>query len=372
MDKAHHIVFHDDIDGIISAAIYLHNNVGDDTYRLYPVASTSRGEKFEAMVKAMWLKPESDFLVILDYENHRDSSLWIDHHWSKVIGDEPVINSKIIYNPTATSAARLISKHLKANPNVQEYSETFLDMVDVIDHSDYKTINQIFSDTHPLMLLRAYIERSFHSDMMFCRIVEMIANTHFNFRKALYQLRLSKRIIFDLQKDVERTRKAMVVSGSMSIIRQSRPGKYPRYAEFYINPKVKYSVRLSTISQDKIYFQVGHNKWHEESNEVDIGRLLSSISYLLNGGGHYSVGGGIVLNKDTETLLDDLCINLNDGESSMSDEMEKVGVDKENDPIESKAESMVKTGESKNIDEARKKAAESADEKEEEVDAKKE
>ena len=229
------------------------------------------------------------------------------------------------------------------------------------DLADYNTVKQIFNDTHPLMVLRAYVERSFHSEMMFCRIVEMISATHFDFRRALYQLRINKRVIFELQKDIERTKKAMVISGNFSVIRQSRPGKYPRYAEFYIEPKVKYSVRLSTIPQNKIYFQIGYNKWHDKQNEVDIGRLLSNIKYLIKGGGHYSVGGGIVFEKDTEELLDDLCINLNDGESSMTDEMEKVGVDKECDPVESQAQSMVKTGESKDINDAREKAAESAE-----------
>ena len=364
MGKVHHIVFHDDIDGIISAAIYLHDSVDTDVYRLYPVSSTSRGEKLESMVKAMRLKSDTDFLVILDYENHKRSDLWIDHHWSKIMGDEPVINSKIIYDPNIASAASLVKKYLKKRLNTPEYSDGFLQMVDTIDKAGYDTVKQIFNDTHPLMVLRAYIERSFHSDMMFCRIVEMISSTNFDFRRALYQLKISRRVIYDLQKDVEKTKRAMLVSQNLSVIRQSRPGKYPRYAEFYINPDIKYSVRLSTIPQNRIYFQVGYNKWHEKPNEVDIGKMLSSINYLLKGGGHYSVGCGIVSQEKAETLLDDLCINLNDGESSMSDEMEKVGVDKECDPIESKAESMVKTGDAKNIDDARKKAAESAEESE--------
>lgn len=367
MNKVHHVVFHDDIDGIICAAIYLHDQVVDDTYRLYPVSSTSRGERFDSMVKNMKLKPESDFLVILDYENHVKSGLWIDHHWSKAMGDRPVINSKIIYDSNAPSAARLLYENLKPK-STYGFSDKFLDMVDIIDRCGYSTINQVFNDTHPLMVLRAYIERTFHSEMMFCRVVEMLSRTHFDFKRSLYQLKLSRKIIGELKKDVEKTKRSMVISGNMSIIRQSRPGKFPRYAEFYINQGTKYSVRLSTVPQNKIYFQIGYNKWHNQPNEVDIGRMLSNTKYLIKGGGHYSVGGGIVNEKDVERFLDDLCINLNDGESSMEDEMEKVGVDKECDSIESKAESMVKTGESKNIDEAREKAVEST-EKEKEINA---
>jgi len=363
MDKVHHIVFHDNIDGIISAAMYLNSIVVNDTYRLYPMSSIGKKEKFELIIKSMKLKP-IDFLVILNYENHRESSLWIDHHWSKEIGNDPVINSKVIYDPHASSTARLLNEYLK--PISIIYSNSFLDMVDTINKSNYKSLKQIFNDTHPLMVLRAYIEKSFRSEMMFCRIVEMLSSTNFNFKKALYQLKLNRRIIFELQKDVEKTKKAIVISDNMSIIRQSRLGKYPRYAEFYINPKVKYSIRLSTISQNRVYFQIDYNRWHNQLNEVNIGHLLSGIEYLVKSNGHHNIGDGIVHEDNVERLLDNLCINFNNGGLSMTEEMEKVGVDKEYDPIESKAESMVKTGESKNIDEARKKASKSLEKEKEE------
>ena len=368
MNKIHHIVFHDDIDGIVSAAIYLHDQVkNNETYILYPASSTSRGDEFNLMINNMNLKDDYDFLVILDYEYHSRCDLWIDHHWSKSMGDKPIINDKVIYDHNSPSAARLIHTYLLPAISSASYSNKFLDMVDIIDTANYITVDQIFNDTHPLMILRAYIERSFHSDMMLCRIVEMMSRNHFYLEKTLYQLRLSEIIVTELQKnDVDRAKEAMVISGNLSIIRQGRPGKYPRYAEFYIQPEVKYAVRLSNIKKNKVYFQVSYNKWHEEENKINIGRLLSGISYLKSGGGHFNVGGGIVMDNHNERLLDDLCINLNDGESSMNDEMEKVGVDKENDPIESKAESMVKTGSAKDIAEARKKAVESTEEGENE------
>jgi len=372
MNKIHHIVFHDDIDGIVSAAIYLHDHVLDDMYILYPASSTSRGDEFKLMVQNINLKTDYDFLVILDYEYHEKCDLWIDHHWSRSMGDKPIINDKVIYDHNSPSAARLVSRFLKSDISVVPYSDKFLDMVDIIDTANYITVDQIFNDTHPLMILRAYIERSFHSDMMLCRIVEMMSKNHFYLERTLYQLRLSETIVTELQKnDVDKTKEAMVISGNLSIIRQGRPGKYPRYAEFYIQPEVKYAVRLSNIKKNKVYFQVSYNKWYEKENKINIGRLLSGISYLESGGGHFNVGGGIVMDRHRERLLDDLCINLNDGESSMTDEeMEKVGVDKENDPIESKAESMVKTGSAKDIAEARKKAVESTEGKDE--DGKKE
>jgi len=363
-DKVYHVLFHDDVDGIISAAIFLHKLLeSNETYRLYPVSSQSRGEKFESLIKSMKLK-ETDNLIILDYEYHSKCDLWVDHHFSPTMGNEQVIHDKIVYDPNAKSAASLLLSHGAKYGYVYGYNTEFIETVDMIDKAEYKSVNQIFSDTHPLMILRAYVERTFHSEMMFSRIIEMLANTNFDFRKALYQLKINKKVIWDLQADVKKTSREMVICGNFSIIRQSRPGKFPRYAEFYIKPEIKYSVRLSRISMNKIYFQIGSNKWHQEPNNINIGKMLSGIKYLTKGGGHYSVGGGIVDEDNCEKLIDDLSINLNEGNESMTEEMEKVGVDKENDPIEAKAEEMVKTGEAKSIDDARKKAVDKSEEKE--------
>jgi oligoribonuclease NrnB/cAMP/cGMP phosphodiesterase (DHH superfamily) len=378
MERVHHVVFNDDIDGIISTAIYLHDFIRTDTYRLYPVSTTNKGEKFEALVKSMRLKPEIDFLVILNYENHRRSNLWIDHHWSKIMGDEPVKNNKIIYDPQSKSTARLVHEMTGPKAIIQKYSEKFLNMVDTIGKSDYKSVTFIFNDTHPLMILRAYIERSHHSEMMFGRIIEMISGTHFDFRKTLYQLRLNRKIIWDLKKEAEKVRREILIIGSFSVIRQSRPGKFPRYSEFYIIPKIKYSLRFSTISKEKVYFQIGCNKWHQEENDVDIGKMLSSMSYLIKGGGHYGAGGGIIEQEHCERFLDDLSLTLNKeniledqnqtegapaGEPSAehpaeSNEMEKNGVDA-NDPVESEAAEKVASGEADNMSEGREQAAES-------------
>ena len=355
-DTVYHVVFYDDIDGIISAAIFLHKLLeSNKTYRLYPASSQSRGDKFESLIKSMKLK-DTDILIILDYEYHTRCNLWVDHHFSPTMGNEQVINDKIVYDPNAKSAASLLLSHGTKHGYVYSYNTGFIKTVDMIDKVEFKSVNQIFTDTNPLMILRAYIERTFHSEMMFSRVVEMLAYTSFDFGKALYQLKIDKKkIILDLQAEAAKTSKEMVICGNMSVIRQSRPGKFPKYAEFYIKPEIKYAVRLSRISMNKLYLQIGSNKWHQEPNSINIGKMLSGIKYLTKGGGHYSVGGGVVEEKDCEELIDDLSVMLNNG-VEMSEEMEKVGVDKENDPIESKAEEMVKTGEVKSIDEARKKA----------------
>ena len=113
---------------------------------------------------------------------------------------------------------------------------------------------------------------------------------------------------------------------------------------------------MSFIGHDTLYFQISYNKWTDGENNVNIGTMLNQLKYLLKGGGHYNVGGGLLKVNDSEKFLDNLDVNLNKAEP-MTEEpeggMEKYGVDKEADPVEAKAEEMVKTGEAKTIQEAR-------------------
>jgi hypothetical protein len=234
----------------------------------------------------------------------------------------------------------------------------------MIDQASYRNVHQIFNDTSPLMILRAYIERVFPSEMMFSRIVEMIAKTHFDFRKAIYQLKLDENVINILRKEAEKTGKFMTVSGNFSVISQKRVNQYPRYSEFYIRPETKYSVRITSTGNKRMYLQIGYNKWSKSPNEINIGKMLSKINYLIAGGGHFGVGGGILNESDTDRLLDDLSIILNK-EDPLEEEIEKVGVDKDADPIEAKAESMIKTGEEKSLNDAREKACKQEEKKEE-------
>lgn len=362
----HHVVYNDDIDGIVSAAIYLHNIVRGATYRLYPISSSAKGEKFKSIIKEMNLNKKSDFLVILNFENHEDSDLWIDHHWSDVMGNDPVRNAKVIYDPSAKSSSRLVQSY---NPreDISKYPESFIDHVDMISQSSYKAVDQVFTDTGPMMILRAYVEKVFPSEMIFNRVVEMIVKVHFDFRKAMYQLRLDKNIIFELKKEAEKIGRFMTVIGPFSTVSQRRVNQYPKYSEFFIRPETQYAVRFSSAGNNRMYMQIASNKWGKP-NEINLGKMVSNIPYLIRGGGHYSVASALLEVTDLERLLEEFELNLNkEVRLEHEEEMEKNAVDKELDPVESKAEEMVKTGDAKDIDEARKKASDSeanADQKE--------
>jgi hypothetical protein len=299
---------------------------------------------------------DDDRLVILDFENHPRANLWVDHHWNQSVGGSRVINQKVRYDLSAKSAARIIGKSGQFYYD-GKYDASFLDMVDIIDSADYSNIHEIFNNKHPLMLIRAYLEMAFPSKMMICRIVEVMRDCKFDMNKVVYRLNIGVDVLDELKSAARKAKKNMVVCKSCSILRMKNQGQYPRYSEFYINGSLKYSIRITGISNKRVYIQVGFNKWSGKYNETNIGQLLSSIDYLIKGGGHHDVGGAIAEEDDVESFLDLITDKLNNERDTEMEEMEKYGVAKE-DPVEATAESMVKTGEAKTIDDARKKAAE--------------
>jgi len=359
----HHIVFHDDIDGIIAASIYLHDHVVIHKYRLYPISTFIKDDRFKDIVRGMNLN-DNDFLVVLDYLYHERANLWVNHRGIPSMGDQEVTNSKLIYNPKASSTTSLMLNVPNARMEVKydkSFLKSFLDVIDTIVHVKYKSVDQVFSDTSPLMVLRAFVERTFPSEMTISRIVEMIARENFDFEKVMYQLKIDSSLLEEVKKEAKSAKSAMITYDTFSVINQRRPNQYPKYSEFFVRPETKYSVRFSNTGNNRLYLHVGYNKWHKDPNEVNIGLMLSNFKYLISGGGQFNSGGGILNATDSERLLDDLSIHLNKEEPM--DEMEKVGVDKEADPIESKAELMVKTGEAVNLNDAREKASLKKEEK---------
>ena len=143
-----HIVFHADIDGIVSAAMILKQA---DEYKLHPALSSQRN-KFQSFIKSMSI-PDEDRLIIVDFEKHDRADLWVDHHQNKDVGIHAVKNKKILYDPTAKSAARILWDHMPKSCH-----ESIIPITDMIDSAGYKNIDFIFKDLHPLMILRAYLE----------------------------------------------------------------------------------------------------------------------------------------------------------------------------------------------------------------------
>lgn len=349
----HNIAFHADIDGIFCAALTL-RQCGKN-YRLYPLLSSSRGEKFQGLVNSMNLQKD-DKLYVMDFEYHPRADLWVDHHNNMSMGAAPINNNKTAYDPSSASAFSLLASHHDAKD-----CAGVVEIVNMIDMAQYPSVKFIFTDDSPAMIIRAYLERAFPSDMLFSRIAEAVASLDFDLDAVISRFHFTDECVTKLRQDANKAKEFMEIYGNFSLVRQRRTSQFPRYSEAFVKPEVKYNVRISSLTKGKWHLQVGYNVWSEENNDINIGKFLSKLDYI-RGGGHFHVGGGLLFDSDVEKFIDDFDKLVN---PEKEEEMEKYGVDKESDSFEKAADDMVKTGEAKDIDEARKKI----DEKQEEVSA---
>lgn len=336
-----HIFFHNDVDGIISASLFLNYNMMTDYHDsiLYPVQSTMRGGTMQRIIN----KITDGEIAILDFEHNAKAHMWFDHHFDAEFGPNPIKNGRIFYNPSAKSAVRIIYDHYNFDDSVKE----LIDMVDIIDSASYPDIRFVFESTHPLMVLRAYLETMFPSDMAYSRIVDVIASHGCNVEEAIQRLRIDADSVKSINALAKKVQRDMTVFGRCSVVNQSRSGQYPRYAEYYVK-NLDYAIRISTSGPNQKYIQIGHNSWCGRGNTINLGKLLKSIPYV-KGGGHFNVAAGMINNADEQRFLDDIDIQINGGE------MEKYGVDKD-DKVESRAQELVKTG--MDISDARKQSQE--------------
>ena len=354
MGGAHHLFFHDDVDGIIGASLFLKNHI-KGKYRLYPVSSSWRGDKFNELISSLFIKP-GDKKVIIDYQYHPKCDIWIDHHFNESFGECEIKNSKMIYNPKSQSAARLVFDYGVMINGIEsiDYDTSFLYQVDIIDSASYKSVEQIFSDKSPIMILRAFLERTFPADMTYCRIVELIAGNNMNIKDALWVLRIGAYYVNELELEAMKIKDSVIVSNKISILNQRRKNQFPRYAEYLALPDIKYSIRMTNVGNNNTYFQIGFNVFQKESNDINIGFEVSKLqkTIITSGGGHYNVASGMMKSEMENAFIDEVSKILNNEETNL----EKYAVDS-TDPIEEKAKEMVKTGEVANISKAREKAS---------------
>lgn len=340
----HHIFFHNDIDGIMSAAILQCYYPSYIDSCMYPVASTMRGGSIKKFLDKI---PEDDNVAILDFEFNDRANFWIDHHYNVKLGPCQVNNEKIGYDPTAKSAAGIILKRCVAN--ISPFQKEVIDMIDMIDSASYPDTNFIFESDHPLMILRAYLETVYPADMTYSRIAEIIAFYKCNVKKAIDKMRINYQSVQDIKTLAQKSAKNMTIFGKCSVINQNYQNQFPRYSEFFLRKDVQYSIRISLHGPTQKYIQIGFNQWCGKSNLINLGEFMRTIPYV-KGGGHFNVAAGTILNKHEQKFLDNVDFTFN-----KDDDMEKYGVDPK-DPVESKAQELVKTGVS--LQDARKQSQE--------------
>jgi len=296
-----HIVFHNDVDGVFSAALFASGTDAfkDMDYVLHAVPTSFRGDKFNDMMSKI-----NDPLFIFDFQYHAKAGLWIDHHQNDQMGNESIVNEKICYDNRARSAAGLVVRYLESL-GIQTSSEAtkVVRSADMIDSADYPNLQFIFEDRSSAMVLRSFFEFSYPSEMMFGRVVEVLVACELNLEKTLQVLNIDGSYVDAIRDKAVKTRDKIELYGKVSVIRQKYAYQYPRYAEYYATNS-KYNVRISDENKTDFRVSLTYNKWHGEKNAINIGSYCASSKIIKRGGGHYNVGGGIVEKAKIDEFLD--------------------------------------------------------------------
>lgn len=353
---------------MIGASLFLHNTLGHDRtadYILHPVQSQSRDSIDEKVKTAR--KHRDERIVIIDYQYSPHADLVIDHHYSKALGDKFVKNDKLIYDPKAQSCVQVVYDHIQnykcttsaSDNGMVDLTSDIMKAVKIsnmIDTAKYPDRNFFFNSEEPTMILNHYISSQPFNENVYNRIVELLWRNCLDIERVLYCLNVNTpSILFKVRKSAKELSKYMTKVGDISISYLKRRNQYPRYSEFYLNNDIRYTIRVWPVGDNRFQVECGYNEWHEKANPFNIGNFASEQhfqGFVISGGGHFNIGACIIINNKVDAYIDELTktINLNNKDGSMT--MEKYGVSPD-DPVEKKADELVKTGQQKNKTDAR-------------------
>lgn len=304
-----HIFFHNDIDGVFASALFAERTgtFKDMQYVLHSVSTAMRGEKLRAMIDK--IKDEPFF--IFDFQYHEKAGLWIDHHQSEQIGREPILNESICYDGGARSATNLVGKYLQSlSVQLSPECESMIRAADMIDSADYPTVEFIFRDKSPAMIMRAFFEFSYPTEMMFCRSIETLVACGLNIEKTNKVLNIDSSYVEAIEHQALKTKDKIEVYNKFSVIRQKYSYQYPRYSEHY-SVNTKYNVRVSEESKTEHRVSISYNRWSKEKSNFNIGAFCVANKLIKKGGGgHYNIGGGVIDKTKLDEFLDQLSETL--------------------------------------------------------------
>lgn len=290
-----HVFFHNDSDGIVSAAIFLNNLGSLNDVILVPVYTSFRGDKFDKMIG----KVDGE-VYIFDFQYNEKAKFWCDHHQNQELGFATVINDKMVYDCKARSSASLLFNAIHKNTNDAEAVASLVRGIDMVDSADYPSPEFIFNDKSPVMILRSYLEYSYPSEAMYCRCVEKLVQCKMNLQEALTLMCIDGSYVDAIRQKVDGIKKKLEIYGKISVVRQKFPYQHPRYAENLLS-EAKYNIRTSDENAKDLRVHIAYNKWHKEKSSINIGNYAGKT--FRYGGGHYHVGGGVVAKDKFDEFL---------------------------------------------------------------------
>ena len=189
--------------------------------------------------------------------------------------------------------------------------KSLLNAIDMIDSAGYPSVDFIFKDKSPIMVMRAFFELAFPSEMMFCRCVEVISSCNMDISLSNKILNIDGSYVDIMEKEALKVKNKIEIYGNFSLVRQKHAYQHPRYAEYYVANSM-YNMRLSSENSSEFRINISFNKWSGKKNNLNIGTYCSTSKFIKRGGGHYNVGGGVIDKSRLDEFLDAFSVLVED------------------------------------------------------------
>lgn len=277
------------MDGIVSAVV-----ASDFVERVLGWSETALiGVNYDA--RDTWLsRALGARSVVLDFLYHPAADMWVDHHSSSFLSDE--LESQFrsrqpdrlqIYDPTATSCAILLYRHIRSEFGYSE--ERYADLVnaaDVTDSASYRDVHEAIFPKHPVFQINMTlaVEPTEGYSEFLVRVlrkhsvedVRSLSEVEFRFERITTLIADGLRRFESASSAIRHDVVCFDVDGSGSYV--------SRYAPFYFYPQARYSVgRVWNGKTSKITAM--RNPWMNFESVH-----LGAIAQQFGGGGHHRVG----------------------------------------------------------------------------------
>lgn len=284
------IYFHNDFDGIASAAVMLNflRSRGDQIIKFNPI---------DFKIKPKW--PTIEFknpAIIVDFLYHPKATFWFDHHpttflkddWRKNFKNSQFFHWQVKYS----SCCHLVIDKLVRYYNFQPppYFKNLAKWLDIIDGANYKSAKQAIDKKELALQLAAYVDSKSDDKKFIVWLVEFLSNNSIKkffsipgVKEDIKLILLKEKAALKFYKENLKIFNDCVVAIDLS----QKKIMDLNMAPFYFYPKCLYSLMLLSKGSEKFHLRVGVNPWQRRKTKVDIGKLMTKYE----GGGHRFVGG---------------------------------------------------------------------------------
>lgn len=290
------VFFHQDFDGICSAAVFLASvsgtGVGSGLYvELVPV---------DYDVKPTWAgKDLPKRSAIVDFLYHPAADWWFDHHPSTFLKAEWEASfrsdDRHVWNTRYKSCPSLILDSLRDEVLRTDLKARFQEHIvwsDIIDSAEYSSPTQVVLAAEPALRINLSLavdaDTSYLAFLVKClegKCLDEVAKHEEVSRRYEKAMEWQKATISYMEMVAE------VRKGVAFFDLTERDGLFHRYAPYYVWPEIKFVVAVYVNGQG-FRITLSSNPWREHDGP-DLGALCEQYG----GGGHRRVGGVASLEK---------------------------------------------------------------------------